>query len=185
MGYTTRVTPLHIASLFWNADAIRVLLDHCGGDVDRTAMVRVNDPALVDGSTTLHYLVRHWDQLDLLRYLVQCGATVNATNHRGNTPLHEAMRGGLFVFDRRGCSRPLEPVDSDRSIQARDAMLGVLIEAGGSMEPRNGAGDTPTQVWDQVTERQRRRLQHRDAAQRLLARGRGAGIIDGRDNSLL
>ncbi|QRD84956.1 ankyrin repeat-containing domain protein [Aspergillus flavus] len=229
--YTTRVTPLHIAGLFWNADAIRVLLDHCGG-VDRTAMaslatgrletvtllveadpaavkvphpegpppdqpldvdlidrvleqVRVNDPAPVDGSTALHYLVRHWDQLDLLRYLVQCGATVNATNHRGKTPLHDVMRGGLFVFDRRGCWRKLEPVDWDRSIQARDAMLGVLIEAGGCMEQRNCAGDTPTQVWDQVTERQRRRLQQRDVARQLLARGRGAGIIGGRDNNLL
>ncbi|KAJ1713138.1 hypothetical protein NYO67_4705 [Aspergillus flavus] len=261
VSYTTRVTPLHIARLFWNADAIRVLLDHCGR-VDRTAMVnamdskgrlslhwaltrsqgiprdwpfgdsdptgrgrpgrresspprgpsprepsdreqpldqpldldlidrvleqvRVNDPAPVDGSTALHYLVHHWDQLDLLRYLVQCGATVNATNYRGKTPLHDVMRGGLFVFDRRGCWRKLEPVDWDRSIQARDAMLGVLIEAGGCMEQRNCAGDTPTQVWDQVTERQRRRLQQRDVARQLLARGRGAGIIGGRDNNLL
>ncbi|KAE8340470.1 hypothetical protein BDV24DRAFT_164443 [Aspergillus arachidicola] len=36
-----------------------------------------------------------------------------------------------------------------------------------------------------VTERQRRRLQQRDAAQQLRARGRGAGIIDARDNNIL
>lgn len=44
------------------------------------------------------------------------------------------MRGGLFVFDWTGCWRKLEPVDSNHSIQARDAMLEVLIEAGVSME---------------------------------------------------
>ncbi|KOC18629.1 hypothetical protein AFLA70_146g003221, partial [Aspergillus flavus AF70] len=51
VSYTTRVTPLHIASLFWNADAIRVLLDHCGR-VDRTAMVNAMDSK---GRLPLHW----------------------------------------------------------------------------------------------------------------------------------
>ncbi|KAJ5718923.1 uncharacterized protein N7483_010005 [Penicillium malachiteum] len=48
------------------------------------------------GCTALHYLVRHLDQVDAIRHFVLRGADVNAVDLKGNTPLHEAMKGTII-----------------------------------------------------------------------------------------
>ncbi|KAL6229610.1 hypothetical protein BDW75DRAFT_235066 [Aspergillus navahoensis] len=175
MGYTTDVTPLYIASLYWNADTIRALMDRCRADDSHwqpssldpdllnrlLEQVGVNEPAAADGSTALHYLVRHLNQIDAARHLIQCGANANAIYHQGNTPLHEVMRG-------------LEPMPSEHLAQSLDAFIPVLVEAGASMDQLNTAGKTPTQVRDEVTE-SREVIRREREAQQLRMRGRGRG----------
>ncbi|KAL3440246.1 ankyrin repeat-containing domain protein [Aspergillus insuetus] len=291
MGYTTDITPMHIVSLYWNADAIRALMDRCRADasqspagmvaradsrgrlplhwaltrdrgvsrrmlLDTVALlleanletvnvpnhrgasagsqaiethaiaggslvpllklllahgadarvcdsegrnllhqlaraswqpasldpdllhrlleqVGVNDPAAADGSTALHYLVRHLNQIDAARHLIQCGANANATNHQGNTPLHEVMRG--VVCPRvDSTTGQLEPMPSERLPQFLAAFIQVLVEAGASMDQLNAAGKTSTQVRDEVTE-SREMIRREGEAQQLRMRGRGRG----------
>ncbi|KAL4973055.1 carbohydrate-binding module family 18 [Aspergillus desertorum] len=128
-----------------------LLLDQPGMDINSTAKE--------DGNTALHNLARHLDQIDAIRYLLRRGADVNAINHEGNTPLHEAMKGNtLLRQDSRGF---LEPRNWEHTKQVRDAVIRVLVDAGGSMEKRNAAGQTPGQIREDME------------MQKIAGRGRG------------
>ncbi|PYH48038.1 uncharacterized protein BP01DRAFT_313070, partial [Aspergillus saccharolyticus JOP 1030-1] len=127
--------------------------------------VGVNDPATVDQNTALHYLVRHLNQIDAARHLIQHGANVNAINAQGNTPLHELMWGTLP-------RRLDESVHPQRPTRAREAFVQLLVDAGASMDQKNLAGQTPMQLLQEVLEQRRRAQEARDAA---WARGRGRG----------
>lgn len=144
--------------------------------------VGVNDPAAADGNTALHYLVRHLNQTDAARYLIQHGANVNAVNHQGNTPLHELMWGTL---PRRldPHARQLESIHPERPTQAREAFVQLLLDTGASMDQQNTAGQTPAKVLEEVLEQRRRAQEAREAAWvRGRGRGRGSGVGRGRGN---
>lgn len=47
------------------------------------------------GRAPLHYVARYWSRTNFIRRLISQGADVNAVDNKGNTSLHEAMRGHL------------------------------------------------------------------------------------------
>ncbi|KAJ5766584.1 uncharacterized protein N7511_004200 [Penicillium nucicola] len=118
--------------------------------------VSVNDTD-VDGRTPLHFMVRHLSRVNAVQHLIVRGANVNAVDNKGNSPLHEAMRGQV-----------VSSLPSDQSKASREKMITVLVDAGASMYLANAAGQTPPQLLHELTERERRRAQN-------LGRGRGRG----------
>ncbi|OKO96407.1 hypothetical protein PENSUB_10582 [Penicillium subrubescens] len=126
-----------------------------------------------DGCTAMHYLVRHLDQIQAARHLIKRGADVSVVNHKGNTPLHELMKGTMLRhLDKYG--KPDPPQPRDAPARAREEWIKVLLEAGGSMHQTNAAGQTPAQLLDELNERIQR---HRQAeAARGRGRGRGRGL---------
>ncbi|KAJ5549448.1 ankyrin [Penicillium frequentans] len=124
-----------------------------------------------DGCTAMHYLVRNLDQIDAIRYLISLGADVNVINHKGNTPLHEVMKSTMVrKMGEDGLPDPLQPLDSPYT--TREALIKMLVDAGGSMDQPNKAGQTPAQLLDELNERRRRKA---DADRQRAQRGRGRG----------
>jgi ankyrin repeat protein len=102
-----------------------------------------------DGCTALHYLVKSLDQGDAIRHVVSQGADVNAIDNKGNTHLHEVMKGKMLrklLFE----NGDLEPLPTGFLKRARDGLRHILLDAGASMDRTNGAGQTPAQVLDCV-----------------------------------
>lgn len=98
----------------------------------------INDTDIVR-YTAMHYLVRYIDQIDAVRYLIGRGANVNAVNHKGNTPLHEVMRGTLNRrADENGMPNPSQPHHAP--YRTREELIKILVDAGGSIEQSNGLG---------------------------------------------
>lgn len=136
--------------------------------IDRLLELSDSNDTDTAGCTAMHYLVRHMDQIDTMRYLIGRGANVNSVNHKGNTPLHEVMGGTLIRrVDKNGMPDPSQPRDAP--YRAREELIKIMVDAGGSMEQANGAGKTPTQLLDELTER-RQQAERREQA----ARGRRA-----------
>jgi ankyrin repeat protein len=81
------------------------------------------DLALVDskGNTCLHKMASQWDRIEAVKFLLDRGASVTATNGQGNTPLHEATSDHFT----RGHVEP-----EQRKIEI-DNMVKILLEAGG------------------------------------------------------
>ncbi|KAF4943583.1 hypothetical protein FGADI_13316 [Fusarium gaditjirri] len=83
-----------------NMLTLRLLMEKLKIDVNAKFAVLVGDRynthlGVTSGGTALHVLAeanQHW-QLEGLRYLIDNGANVNATNKDGETPLHVAARG--------------------------------------------------------------------------------------------
>jgi hypothetical protein len=71
------MTPLHIASWYGKLEAVRWLLDHGAN---------VNDAGERDGWTTLHCAVRHMNNVQVLRCLLERGADANARDKGGSIP---------------------------------------------------------------------------------------------------
>ncbi|KAJ5538736.1 ankyrin [Penicillium frequentans] len=126
-----------------------------------------------DGCTALHYLVRDLDQIDAIQYLISLGADVNVINHKGNTPLHEVMKSTMIRrMGEDGLPDPSQPLDSPYT--TREELIQMLVDAGGSMDQPNKAGQTPAQLLDELNERRRRKADvDRQRAQRGRGRGRG------------
>jgi len=93
------------------------------GDLDRVRALVDADPALVAAQDTGGQTPLHWaalsENLDLVRYLLDKGAAVDAKNGRGVTPLVFAMA------------------------QRRSRAVGLLIERGADVNVRNPFGMTP------------------------------------------
>lgn len=107
-----------------------------------------------DGCTAMHYLVRNMDQIDATRYLISLGADVTVVNYKGNTPLHEVMKGTMLRrMGEDGLPDPSQPLDSPYT--TREELIKMLVDAGGSMDQPNKAGHTPAQLLDEVNERRR------------------------------
>ena len=81
-------TPLHYACTQIPGDATARLFVIKGADVDRRNKV---------GQTALHSAVTAGN-LNAAKLLLECGAKVNVTDDRGNTPLHLALSAKKFEF---------------------------------------------------------------------------------------
>jgi ankyrin repeat protein len=93
--------------------------------IDRLLEVTDINDTDADGCTAMHYLVRHLDQIDAARHLISRGADVNVINHKGNTPLHEVMKGTLLRrLDENGIPDPSQPRDGP--VRAREELIKVL-----------------------------------------------------------
>ncbi|KAJ5752201.1 ankyrin [Penicillium odoratum] len=104
-----------------------------------------------NGCTAMHYSVRHMNQIDATRYLISRGADVTVVNHKVNTPLHDVM-GGRMTGTLNENGNFNQPPDSP--IKAREELVTLLVNAGGSMDVPSGAGKTPTQLLDELEKRQ-------------------------------
>lgn len=126
-----------------------------------------------DGCSAMHYLVQHLDQIEAARHLISRGADVTVANLKGNTPLHELMKGTMpRRLDELGNPDPAQPRDAPA--RAREKLIKFLVQAGGSMHQPNAAGQTPAQLLDELNERIRRA-----EAARVRGRGRGRGLGQG------
>lgn len=126
--------------------------------------------------TALHYLLKNLDQGDAIRHVINRSADINAIDNKGNTPLHEVMKGKMLR--KRYENGELEPLPTGFPERARDELIQVLLDAGASMDRTNGAGQTPGEVLDCVLI-ERERLKREDEVRR--ARwGRHPSIGQGR-----
>ncbi|OGM42256.1 hypothetical protein ABOM_009047 [Aspergillus bombycis] len=121
------------------------------------------DPALLDllmkhgadayhadnkGNTVLHVMARNLQEVGAVQHLINIGVDVNTVNAVGNTPLHDAMSGGVWPR----MSQTKDPVTLADQISAQDEMIRILQEAGrpGLMDQPNTAGKTPRQLFDET-----------------------------------
>lgn len=101
-----------------------------------------------NGITALHIMARNLRQVKAAQFLIHRGADVNAKTLKGDTPLCEAAgRGALLKRD--VWTQGNEYVTLDDRIKAQDTMMGVLQDAGGSLDEPNAAGKTPRQLLEQ------------------------------------
>ena len=111
-----------------------------------------------DGCTAMHYLARHLHQIEAARHLISHGANVSVVNQKGDTPLHELMKGSMpRRLHEYGKPDPAQPMDAP--VRAREEWIKVLVEAGGSMHQPNAAGRTPAHLLDELNERVKRNRQ--------------------------
>ncbi|KAJ5939289.1 ankyrin [Penicillium verhagenii] len=114
------------------------------------------------GSTAMHYLVPHMNQIDVVRHLISRGANVNVVNNKGNTPLHTVMNGTMS-------RRTDEDGKPDLSLpwytpyQVREELVKIMVDAGGSMDQLNEAWKTPAQLLDEKREARRKEEIRREA----------------------
>lgn len=146
-GVDTRLSLHRLCDGIWMESIDTNLIDRLleGADINDTDG---------DGCTAMHYLVRRMDQINATRYLIKLGADVNVINHKGNTPLHEVMKGTMLrrigedgMFDR---SQP-----QDSPYKAREELIAILVNAGGLIDQPNSAGHTPAQLLGEIRERKR------------------------------
>ncbi|MCG8339741.1 MAG: ankyrin repeat domain-containing protein [Cytophagales bacterium] len=90
--------------------------------------------------------------------LLAAGADVNAKNSKGDTPLHEAAKGGLVEVmrvligagadvnaeNKRG-NTPLHTLARNAGLESHTKAIKVLIDAGADVNAENYGGDTPLQ----------------------------------------
>ncbi|KAJ5721992.1 ankyrin [Penicillium malachiteum] len=129
----------------WPDSISTVMIDHL---LKQTALNETH----AEGCTAMHYAVRNMDQIDATRYLISRGADVTVKNHKGDTPLHSLM-GGTMMWKRYENGKPLQ--SRDAPIKARAELIRMLKDAGGSMDIRNDAGQTPTQTLEEIEQRRK------------------------------
>ena len=137
------VTPLHLAlDLFgeMKMEAVLMLIE----DMPVAAQNK-------DGETPLH-LASQYEEVEVVRMLIERGADVSAQNKEGETPLHRALEYGNV-----GVVRMLIESGTDVSAQNKDGMtplhlaslhrrveaVRMLIEHGADVAAQNKNGETP------------------------------------------
>ncbi len=117
-------TPLHLAIANGHDEAVRALVEK-GADVNAPNKLssygyKSKLKTQLDGATPLDEAAKQ-KYVQIAKYLIQNGADVNARSTYGNTPLHFA-----YFADNN------------------QAMIDLLTAAGGQMDARNQATDSPT-----------------------------------------
>ena len=111
-------TPLHVAALHGSVSLVKYLL---------SLNTKLPPDILLAASESIQYS----DKAELIRYLVQEGATVSAVTTEGDTPIH------LLLEERHGISD--EEYDRLECVK-------ILTGAGCNPHIRNGAGETSLHV---------------------------------------
>jgi ankyrin repeat protein len=163
-GADARLCLHRLCDGMWVESISTVMIDRLLEDTD------INDTD-ADGCTAMHYLVRHLDQIDAVRHLISRGADVNAINHKGNAPLHGVIMKGTLIRRLEQNGRPDPAQSRDAPVRVREEMIEVLVDAGGSMDQPNPAGQTPTQLLHELTEK----IRLQEVASQGQGRGRGRG----------
>jgi len=81
---------LHLAARKGNAEHLRRLLD-CGEHVDAMS------PDLMEGIETPLVLAARFNEVDVVEYLVERGASLDMQDGRGSHAIHHAIMGGKMI----------------------------------------------------------------------------------------
>jgi ankyrin repeat protein len=151
-------TPLHLAAIKGSADVLELLLKHKSDCNEITILPRSVPPfgeigpqarPLTAGGNTALHLAALAGQTNVISILLKSGASVNASNSFGMTPLDLASMAGLppFVLMRSADMHlPIGPSFSmrDNPVLRRGATVALLEQAGGKHGERRGStGRTP------------------------------------------
>lgn len=110
-------TPLHLAAHFGQTEAARVLLTR-GADASlRSTNALDNLP--------LHAALAGGDNVALVTLLIESGSDVNARQHGGYTPLHEAAQNGYL-----GSAQRLLAAGADASVATADGQTPLALARG-------------------------------------------------------
>ncbi|KAE8330635.1 ankyrin repeat-containing domain protein [Aspergillus sergii] len=137
-------TVLHILA-FWSLYGEPMDLDVIDLLIAHGAIINHADK---NGITALHIMASNLRQVKAAQFLIHRGADINAKTLKGDTPLCEAAGRGVLL-NRASRTEENEYVTLDNRIKAQDAMVGVLQDAGGSLDQPNAAGKTPRQLLEQ------------------------------------
>ncbi|KAM7188255.1 hypothetical protein V8F20_010632 [Naviculisporaceae sp. PSN 640] len=126
------LTPLHLAMTLVDASTRTAFVQRLCLHGASTA---VRDQ---DGDTPLHGAIAHAD-IDVVKVLVDNAAPVNATNHRGETALHYAIRRAIFHDDRSDSRiKPTSLADSSTM-----ACINYLLSVGADASIPDKTGQSP------------------------------------------
>jgi uncharacterized protein len=109
--------PLALAAFFGHPDTIRLLLAR-GADVAQAARNPMRIQALHSAVT---------GSFDAVKLLVEAGAPVNATQHLGWTPLHEAVNRNDIAMTRYLLAHGADPKQQN---EAGTSAIGIAAEKG-------------------------------------------------------
>lgn len=137
---------LHQCARNGDTRSMQILLGNMGGNVKKK--INVQDE---DNLTPLHYAARY-NQLDVLKLLVENHADIQAGDDEGLTPLHYASR-----FKREGKKKVLEAADDGTVMQpngipssdtaedlaAQSTAIHFLVDRGADINVRDIYGQTP------------------------------------------
>ncbi|KAH8986029.1 ankyrin repeat-containing domain protein, partial [Lactarius akahatsu] len=149
-------TPLHLASLTWNTETMRLLMEH-EADVNARCLAHLTPLHLASyrgNSETVELLLQHGadvhardrDQstplhvasccgnLDPVQRLIQHGADVNAHNYSHSTPLHLALKVDI--------SNQVPGANVKANVQ----VVSLLLEHGANVDVEDDEGRTPLQI---------------------------------------
>ncbi|KAJ5713892.1 uncharacterized protein N7483_011073 [Penicillium malachiteum] len=177
------VTPLHIASLFWNLDGIQALIDH-RGDVGLEFMASKADD---DGRLPLHWAFtcirdnrEEKDNLDeiisrmtsTMRILLDAKPdTINTRDHHGSTVFHYAARLNLMGHEvlSRAIQKLLDALPSLDTLNVRNHRGATAV--GDMLQPFTSPAGTLEQIMGPILT--------------LLANGADAHLCDNKGRNVL
>ena len=125
-------TPVHLAATLGHLEIMAQLLDVYDGELDRTNRF---------GTTALHKAVM-FGQAEMVAFLAQRGANLEAKNYRGNTPLHLAVQMGLIepaaaLLDHRADLHARDRIDNTPFLRAalyrQHDMVAWLLKQGANL----------------------------------------------------
>ncbi|RWQ96861.1 ankyrin repeat-containing domain protein [Paecilomyces variotii] len=118
-----------------------------------------------DGLNVLH-LLAFTQNVEAVRALLRCGASMSVKNLKGDTPLHQAAKGKVFGY-RYELATERNGIPLDAKITAQDLMMKILEEAGDGldlMNEKNADGKTPRQLQQETRikwhQEEQKRLSH-------------------------
>lgn len=117
----------------------------------------------IRGNTPLNQMAINLRQVEAVRALLRCGASMRVKNLRGDTPLHQAAKGKVFSYQYE-LDIEQNGIPLDAKIRAQDLMMNVLEEAGDGldlMNEKNADGKTPRQLQEEMRNKWRQEEQER------------------------
>ncbi|KAL4233751.1 hypothetical protein ACF0H5_008431 [Mactra antiquata] len=137
---------LHQCARMGDVKSAKILLSNMGGNIKKK--INMLDE---DDLTSLHYAARY-NQLNIVKLLVENGASISPRDEEGLTPLHFAAR-----FKREGKKPKVEddeeeegdqnggikPSDTAEDLVAQSSVIHYLINKGADINERDIYGQTP------------------------------------------
>jgi ankyrin repeat protein len=126
-------------------------------DLEKLKELLMSDPSLIRtvdkyGFTALHGAAGE-DNTKVVDFLLSAGASINAKNHEGVSPLHVAVNPEMAAFlVKRGADINLPDANGDTPLHTFAAeaqgleVMRVLLSAGAKPDVKNNHGQTPTDI---------------------------------------
>jgi ankyrin repeat protein len=149
---------LHVLGFTQNGEAIDPVI------IERLVVHGANLSDIdILGNTPLNQMAINLRQVEAVRALLRCGASMNVKNMKGDSPLHQAAHGRVFRY-KDGTGIEGHGVPLDAKIKAQDEMMKVLEEAGSGLDltnEKNIDGKTSRQLLEETRNKWRQQEQER------------------------